>query len=190
MVPGGNDGGREKPGGAVKRSIKGAIKDVERLDEKVDKVRWKLYRLEKLLEEREGPDPPHPPPVATPKGPAPTVQDLRIEEVGHGRAVVTFDNATRVTLSPTLKELTAILAADEGESPDELVAWKSFERLTERLEKRLGRKFSDHALSQLLWRLRESIAAAGLDRRLIESVPGQGARLRLKRKSSAALCAG
>jgi hypothetical protein len=190
MVAGGNDGRKEKPGGAAMRSLKGAINDLERLDEKVDKVRWKLFRLEKLLDKRKGSAQWPPPAGATPKGPAPTVQDLRWEDAGHGRAVVTFDNAKQVTLSPGLKALIAILAADEGASPDDLVAWKSFDRLAELLEKRLGHEFSHHARSQLLWRLRESLAAAGLERGLIETDPGLGARLRLKRRSPAALCAG
>lgn len=194
MVPGGNDEDKEKPAVDMTRTLKGAIKNAERLGERrrkdqeeIEELCWILYKFENLLQQRAHLDPP---PAATPKGPAPTVEDLRMEEVGQGRAVVTFDNAKRVNLSPTLKALIAILAADEGVSPDALVAWKSFERLAELLEKRLDRKFSDHALSQLLWRLRESLGAAGLDRDLVESRPGLGARLRLKRGSPAALCAG
>jgi hypothetical protein len=189
MVAGGNDDGKEKPSVGLTRSLKGVIKDVERLDEKVDKVRWDLYEIEKALQELSGPDPPRPP-RATPKGPAPTVENFRVEEGGHGRVIVTLDNAKQVTLPPALAALIAILAADEGTSPDHLVAWKSFDRLAELLEKLLGRQFSAHALSQLLWRLRESLDAADLDRDLIESLPGLGARLRLKRQSQAVLCAG
>ncbi len=199
MVTGGNEEGEEKPGASLTHSVKEVIKDVEQIeerrrkdDEKLEKVRWKLYKIEKKLQDREGPAPRRRRRRAstTPEGPAPTVEDFQMKAAGNGRAVAIFDNAKQVTLSRTLKELTAILAADEGESPDDLVAWKSFDRLGELLEKRLGRKFAHHALSQILWRLRELIEAAGIGRSLIESVPALGARLRLKGRRSAALRVG
>ena len=57
------------------------------------------------------------------------------------------------------------------------------------LEKRLGRKFTHHALSQLLWRLRKSLEDVGLAKGLIERAPVLGARLRITRRPAAALCA-
>jgi hypothetical protein len=68
-----------------------------------------------------------------------------------------------------------------------LVAWKGFDRIAELLEKRLGRKFDHHAVSQLVWRLRESLKVIDGGWRLIESLPALGARLRLKRGESAHL---
>jgi len=199
MVPDGSDGGSEKPDVNVTRSIKDAIKDVEQLAErrrkdveKLEKVRWDLYQLEKAVLEREGPAPQRRRrrPAALPGRPAPTAEDLQMKAVENGRAVVTFDNAGQMTLPRTLKHLAAILASDEGESPDDLVAWKSYDRLGELLEKSLDRKFARHSLSQLLWRLREALTAAGFDRDLIEGDPARGARLRLKRRRPAALRVG
>ena len=101
-----------------------------------------------------------------------------------GDAVVSFDGAKRVALPPALTELIGILASDEGQSPDELVAWKSFDRMGELLEKRLGRPFSNHNVSQLLSRLRGVFKGADLDQRLVESSRSLGARLRLKRRQA------
>jgi hypothetical protein len=178
--------------------LKEAIQGVERLEERrrkdgemFEQVRWKLYILEKAVGEQSGTGevrrrPRH---AKLPQGPAPTVQDLQMEEVGNGGVIVTFDNAKQVVLSRALRELLAILAADAGESPDELVAWKSLDRLGELLEKRLARKFKHHTISQLLWRLRESLKAIDNGGGLIESAPELGARLRLKRKAFTAFYA-
>jgi hypothetical protein len=53
------------------------------------------------------------------------------------------------------------------------------------LEKRLDRKFDRHAISQLLYRLREALKAIDNGRSLIESSPALGARVRLKRRPAA-----
>jgi hypothetical protein len=85
--------------------------------------------------------------------------------------------------------LIAILANGQDDSPDELVAWKSYPHMAESLEKRLRRSFDRHAVSQLVLRLRDKLTEAGLDRRLVETKPKLGARLRLKR-GRAGICAG
>ena len=66
-----------------------------------------------------------------PRGPAPTVQDFHMEADADGRPVASFDHAKQITLPETLNELLAILAEDEETSPDGLVAWKSFDRLSD-----------------------------------------------------------
>jgi hypothetical protein len=177
--------------------LKGLIKDMERLEERLrqdtelfDRICMKLYALEKAIADQAGAGVVRrPPPVAKmPPGPAPTVQNFRLEELGDGRVAVTFDGTEKVILSETLKELLTLLAADHENSPDDLVAWKSYGRLGEQLAERLGHKFDRHAVAQLVWRLREKLGA--IDRRLIERVPVLGARLRLKRRPLSALYAG
>ena len=201
MVPGGSEGGARKPRVNVARSLKDIIKDVERLErrrrkdqETTERVRWDLYVVENALAEQAGAALPRRPrrTAGAAEGPAPTVRDFQMREAAGGAALAAFDHAGQVKLPPALKELAAILAADEGESPDDLVAWKSFDRCCEWLEKRLhrGRKVDRHALAQLIWRLRKALAAAGLARGLIESVPALGARMRLQRAQPAALRAG
>jgi hypothetical protein len=85
----------------------------------------------------------------------------------------------RVKLTPVLAALIMILASDEGHSSDELVAFKSFDLVGERLGQQLGRTFGRHNVSQLLYRLRK----AGLDPRLVESSSPRSVRLRVKRCS-------
>jgi hypothetical protein len=182
------------------RSLEDVIEDAEQLEketrkhlERAERLVNELYVFERAYAEnnpaqakrRRGPQ------THAAAGPPPVAHDLGLARMEGGGAAVTIDGGKRIALPPTLAELIAILAADEGESPDELVAWKSFDRVCELLEKRLGRKYDHHAVSQLLWRLREALEAVNYDRRLVESAPAVGARLRLKRRPSAgALCAG
>ncbi len=199
MFPGGGDGGKKNSRVLVPSLLKDTIKEVERLErrrredgERFDRVCRKLYNLEKAVEDQEGGAPARRTRrvAKLPPGPASTVLDFHMEVVGGGKVVVSFDNGKQVTLSPTLREILVLLARDTGESPDDLVAWKSLDRLGELLEKRLGREFDHHAVSQLLWRLREAFKAVDLDRGLIESAPELGARLRLKRRPLLVLYAG
>ena len=171
----------------VAKRVAGLALSCKKVQEEIEELSWTLDRVESLMSPARLHSQPR---AATSTGPALTVQDFRMEEVGNGRFVATFDNAMRVALSATLGELSAILAVDDAASPDDLVGWKSFQRLADSLGKRLGRKLSRHALSQMLWRLRESFAAASLERRLIDSAHGLGARLRLKRTSSCSPCGG
>ncbi|MGA2267807.1 MAG: hypothetical protein ABSH44_04980 [Bryobacteraceae bacterium] len=198
MCPAEN-GGAKKPRVNVTRSLRDVIRDVAWLEkrrrkdsETTERALWELYQIEKALESRRS---------RTVTGclpmprdlPLPTLQDFQIVGAENGPAVVTLDNAKQVTLPRTLAVLAAILASDEGGSPDDLVAWKSFERVGELLKKRLGRStFNHHALSQLLWRLRESLGNVAADgRRLVQSVPALGVRLRLQRRpGTGGLCAG
>ena len=180
-----SDAPKKKPCAPATTMLKSAIKRVERL---FDQVCWDLYEIEKVVEEQAGVDvaPRRAPRAAgLPQRPALTVHDLHIDEVGDGRVVVTFDNVKQVALSRALKEVLAILAADTGQSPDDLVAWKGFDQLGELLEKRLDRKFDRHAISQLLYRLREALKTIDNGRSLIESSPALGARVRLKRRPAA-----
>ena len=180
-----SDAPKKKPCAPATTMLKSAIKRVERL---FDQVCWDLYEIEKVVEEQAGVDvaPRRAPRAAgLPQRPALTVHDLHIDEVGDGRVVVTFDNVKQVALSRALKEVLVILAADTGQSPDDLVTWKGFDQLGEMLGKRLDRKFNRHAISQLLYRLREALKAIDNGRSLIESSPVLGARVRLKRRAVA-----
>lgn len=174
--------------------VKHSIREVERLgarrrkdDEAIEKLCMELYKLERAVKRKNGG-------AGTsraarhPRGPAPTVQGFQLRAAGNKHVVVTFDNAKQVKLPGTLKELFAMLAADTVASPDELVGFKSFDELSASLEKRLGRNFDRHATSQLIYRLRKSLEAMAEGRGLIESVPNRGARLRIRRKGSPAVC--
>jgi hypothetical protein len=192
MCPGDSGAPKKKPCVPVTTMLKNAIERVERLGERrrkdgemFEQVCWQLYELERAVEEQAGVTAAArrvPREARMPQRPALTVHDFRKDEVGDGRVVVTFDNVKQVALSRTLMEVLVLLAADTGQSPDDLVAWKGFDRLGEMLGKRLDRKFDRHAISQLLYRLREALKAIDNGRSLIESSPALGARVRLKRR--------
>lgn len=187
MCPGAGGARRQKSRNSAASELKNAIKAVQRMLERsrkdcalLEEILWLLFSLERVLEN--SPRPPHPP--GNPPGPAPAVRDYRTQPAANGRVLVTFDNSKQVTLSRTLTEFLAALAADTGESPDDLVAWKSFDQLGEMLGKRLPREFDHHKISQLLWLLHQALKPLDRDMGLIESVPGLGARLRLKRRQA------
>ncbi len=178
---------------------KGIIKLFERLSNKRtsegelwEALLWWLYQLEKALADQRSATPSHRTErkSGAPGAPAPTVQRFQLEETQDGKFIAIFDSAQQVKLTPALKDLIKILAEDLGESPDDLVAWKSFDQLSEWLGKRLGHKCQRHTVSERLLRLRKALAAGDLDRKLLESDPKQGARLRLKRRPPAAVVAG
>jgi len=187
MVAGG--GGAGAPRVNVTRSLGDVIRDVRRMVEKGERA---LDELSVIVQAVAG-ERPNPPPRARhavpAAGPAPVAEALRFEGMDKGRAVVSLGGAKRVALPPTLAELVGVLASDDSPSPDELVAWKSLDRLGDLLEKRLARRFTRHNVSQLLSRLRKALKGADLDPRLIESSQPLGARLRLRRRPPG-VCAG
>jgi len=172
----------------VPRSVDDVAKDVERIGKLVDNVLDDLDEIKRAIEvkatlpRKRNPDP-------IPPGPAPTVQNLRLDAGEKGRAIALFDGGKPVPLTPALAALLAILKFDDGEPQGELVAWKSLDAIGALLEHKFRRAFKHHSVSNLLNRLREVLKEAGLDRRLIESEKLLGARLRLKRRATG-LCAG
>ena len=192
MAPAKKDGGSKKgPRLNVTRSLRDVIEEVERLwknqrrdHARTEKVLWELYTIERASAEKDGPVPPRRPlrRAAVLAGPAPVAQVCEPHGVKGGGVVVTFDSGKQVALPRALAELFRVLVSGEGPSPDELVAWNSFDRMGKLLEQRLGRPFNHHTVSQLLTRLRGKLEEADLDPRLVESSAALGARLRLKRR--------
>ena len=152
------------------------IRDLRRLELLIEKIVDYFYRIQR----DEAPPRRRPKPLHH-SGPAPAVQNFHFEDAKKGGAIVSFDGGKPVRLPPAVGELIAILASDTGPSTDELIAFKSFDQVGERLEKRFGRTFRHRNVSQLLLRLRKALRAAGLDPRLVESSPSMGVRLRVKR---------
>lgn len=168
------------------RSRDDVIRDIRRINELSERVLDELCaisRAEGPSQRRRSPRP------AEPMGPVPAVHNVHLQETSAGGAVLSFDGGKQITLPPTLAGLITVLVSDAGPSPDGFMAFKSFDLMGWLLEKRFGRGFSHHNISQLLTRLRKALRNAGLDPRLIESSPKLGVRLRLKWQS-AGLCSG
>jgi hypothetical protein len=180
-----DDEGNERkiPRVNLTRSLSDAIRDMTRIVERGERVLQELCAIERALSDgssararrRSGPKPP------APTGPPPAVQNLRLVRTGTGAAEASFNGGKVIALPPTVAELIAILASDTRPSTDEFIAFKSFDEVGDRLEKRFGRKFKHHNVSQVLTRLRNEFRKSDLDARLIESSPSKGVRLRLKR---------
>jgi hypothetical protein len=196
MCAPGDDKEKEKSESDMERLFSKAFRELEKVEgrrrkdvESLDGLWHAIGKIEKALEDQSGPAAPRrtrKPRGTAPAGQAaPTANGFRVDGVEHGKVIVTFGDARQVKLTPALHALVEILAADDGNSPDELVGFKTSQQLAARLHDRLKRKFSRHAVSQLLWRLRKSLEAASWDARLLESAPKSGARLRVKRGAAA-----
>lgn len=98
-----------------------------------------------------------------------------------GRIKLSFDSRPHIFLPPTLTAFADLLMSEEGAASDDLTVWKGFERIAALMERRTDRPYSRHAVSNLLWRLGKGFERAGVDKGLIESEAGLGARLRVKR---------
>jgi len=177
----------------VIRSLADVIRDAEQNERearkhlaRAERLVEELYAIERWIAQNRGADrrPWRGHRMTVPAGTGPVAHNLAIEQLGDGTTAATINGGKRITLPPALAALLETLAADDGASPDELVAWKSFERIREVLEKRLLRKYSRHAVSQLLWRLRGALNSGGSDRGLVESTTA-GARLRYTRRAVA-----
>ena len=98
-----------------------------------------------------------------------------------GVARFRIDGGGEFTLPPLLAELLVALAADEGPSDDDWVAWKSREAIIARISSRTGRRWSRHALAEAIHKLRGGLFAAGVNPFLINSHRSLGVRLAFRR---------
>lgn len=87
---------------------------------------------------------------------------LLIAPRSDGSADVRIDDGKSFTLSPALADLLSILAADRGEETDRgIVGWKTLDEVGRLLEKKTGRSFTAHAVTQQIYRLRREIFERG-----------------------------
>jgi hypothetical protein len=111
------------------------------------------------------------------------VARLEFQWLPSGSALVLVDDAPAFKLSRTLARLLEILAQDSTPSDDALVGWKSFAEVAFALEKKLGRRFTKHAINQLVSRLRFALVDRGqLNPFFVESHRRSGLRFLLRRQ--------
>ena len=173
--------------------IRSLIKEAQRLQRLIEKLLWTMYKIENVLEQTgrlrpsAGRNPRRAHGASGER--APIVHHFHIDEdktASHGIVLTLDDN--KVTISRALKELIEILAADEGDSKDELVPWKSRDAVCEQLAKHPVHKFTRQALSQRVYLLRKALSVTiprGGD--LIETSAVLGLRLRRERGAPGAL---
>ena len=112
--------------------------------------------------------------------------DLKLVPLPGGAYSVLIDGQHRLKLPPQLAALLRVLARPDGTSPDALVAWKSRAQVRDALRAASGRIVSDHALTELVWRLRKELwLQANLHRDFVMVHPALGLRFALQQKHSA-----
>ena len=97
--------------------------------------------------------------------------------------LVRVDQADEFLLPPILTDLFAILVAECGPSDDELVAWQTLGEVAKRMEKKAGRTFSRHAVTQHVHRLRrELFNRGGMSPMLVQTSRRFGVRVAVRRR--------
>lgn len=157
--------------GGMTRRLKRISEDCDEMLDLVDKVKRGIGHI------GQAPRPRRRKPRSTKSGgqPPPT-QNFQLDPI---RRLASFDGDKRVVLTPRLSGLISILAADEGETTgDEIVGFKSVDRITQFMKKHGSSDFKRTSVPQLLTRLRDALDKAGIDVGLIESSRQRGVRLR------------
>ena len=109
------------------------------------------------------------------------VGSLKLVAQAGGAVLAQLDGRSGIRLPLELAALLAVLSAQSGSSPDHLVPWRSQETVKEAMLSRTGKKFSKKAVHQLVYRLREVLAAHGENRFFVMSDRGRGYRFALRR---------
>ncbi len=115
-------------------------------------------------------------------------REVRITQKSDGTAVVAIDDWPPFRVSETLAALIRILAADtsdgkSGRDADPLVPIKSYAEVRALMERTLRRQYSQRAVSQAVYRLREILRARGLGGLLSIDRQRRGYRLAVRRKA-------
>jgi hypothetical protein len=114
--------------------------------------------------------------------------DVRVNEVSITRraddwGLIHIDQADEFLLPPLLTDLLSVLISESGPSDDELVAWKTLDEVSKRLEKKVGRRFGRHAVTQQIHRLRrELFARGGVSPLLVQTSRRFGVRVAVRRR--------
>jgi hypothetical protein len=116
--------------------------------------------------------------------PQPVAVNLDIKQRADGSAAVSVNFGETFVVPPVLADLLDILARDTHRGADDLVGWKSLDEVAILLAKRSDRRFTRHAVTQQVYRLRKvMIERGGLDPELIQTNRRHGVRIALKRRA-------
>jgi len=108
---------------------------------------------------------------------------LEIKLRSDGLSDVRIDAGKKFSLPPALADLLSILSLNGGTSDDRLVGWKTIDEVAILLGKRSSRRFSRHAVTQSIYRLRrELFNRGGANPYLIQTNRRRGVRFALKQK--------
>jgi hypothetical protein len=100
-----------------------------------------------------------------------------------GSSSVRIDDGGPFRLTRTLTAILRILATDGDDQRKTPAGWRTKEEIARLLEKRLGRKFTPHAVAHLIHRLRGALEDNELSRDLLRTERRHGARLAVRREA-------
>jgi hypothetical protein len=173
------------------RSLLSRLSNAELL---ADNIALDLSRLEKCLETGElSPVPECEKPARQHEG-GPRREHLRlladsgattleIKPRSDGSSDVRIDAGKRFALPPMLADLLSVLSLTGATADDGLIAWKTIDEVAILLGKRSSRRFSRHAVTQSIYRLRKELFnRGGANPYLIQTNRRRGVRFALRQK--------
>jgi hypothetical protein len=108
---------------------------------------------------------------------------LEIKPRSDGFSDVRIDAGKSFALPPMLADLLAVLSLTGAASDDGLVGWKTIDEVAILLGKRSSRRFSRHAVTQSIYRLRKELFnRGGANPYLIQTNRRRGVRFALRQK--------
>ena len=108
---------------------------------------------------------------------------LEITPRSDGFSDVRIDAGKSFSLPPLLADLLSILSLSGSPNDDGLVGWKTIDEVAILLGKRTNRRFSRHAVTQSVYRLRKELFnRGGVNPYLVQTNRRRGVRFALKQK--------
>jgi hypothetical protein len=108
---------------------------------------------------------------------------LEIKPRSDGLSDVRIDAGKRFSLPPFLADLLSVLSLNGATSDDGLVGWKTIDEIAILLGKRSSRRFSRHAVTQSIYRLRKELFnRGGANPYLVQTNRRRGVRFALKQR--------
>ena len=108
---------------------------------------------------------------------------VRIEAQPDGSSLAQLDGRSSVLLPLMLANLLEILIADNGTSHDHLVSWKSMSEISQAMAKRTGKQLKKHAVTELVFRLRQRLTKSNESKFFVLHHPQLGYRFALRRSA-------
>jgi hypothetical protein len=109
---------------------------------------------------------------------------LEIKPRTDGLSDVRIDAGKRFSLPPLLADLLSVLSLNGAASDDGLVGWKTIDEVAILLGKRESRRFSKHAVTQSIYRLRKELFnRGGVNPYLVQTNRRRGLRFALKQRN-------
>ena len=109
------------------------------------------------------------------------VRTVEIRAIARGGSAVRFDGGKSVELPRTVANLLRVLVYAAAPGTDGFLEWQSFDTVRAHLGKKTGAKPSHHAVTQVVYRLRQLLTDGGVNPYLLQVNRRRGLRLLVRR---------